>query len=513
MEPDDAPAAGATHHSLTSGQRLAKNAAWNLLAQGPPLGVALVAIPLLLDRIGIERLGVLTLMWALVGYASLFDLGFGRALTKLIAERLGQDNHPAIVTLFWTGLALVVAVGLAGSLLLLVTLPWLVEGPLDVTPALAGETRAAFQVVALGIPFVIVGAGLRGVLEAHQRFRAIALVGGILGAFTFLGPLLAVWFFAEHLASMAVAIVIARALTAALYFACCLALPGLRHPRWSRADIQPLVGFGSWMTITNLVGPIMDNMDRFLLGVLASVSAVAYYATPFDVVTRALLIPVALTGVLFPAFSTALTRDAPRVRTLFVSATRYVFLAIVPISLLVATFAREGLTLWLGPAFAARSERIVQWLAAGVLVSALSKVPYALLQGIGRPDLTAIAHVTELPLYLLAAWVLIGAHGADGAAMAWTMRVLLDGAILFYFACRQLPDTGRRLAPLAWMLIGTVVAVYLIARAAPAPVRILVGGLSIVAFLLTARIWIVDRGELERLLGHFIGSNARRHDS
>jgi O-antigen/teichoic acid export membrane protein len=513
MDRDEAPAAGATHHALTSGPRLARNAAWNLLAQGAPLVAALVAIPLLLDRIGIERLGVLTLIWALVGYASLFDFGFGRALTKLIAERIGLGNHAAIVTLFWTGLALVFAVGVAGSLVFLVTLPWLVDGPLNVTRALAGETRTAFQVVAWGIPFVIVGAGLRGVLEAHQRFRAIALVGGILGAFTFLGPLLTVWFIGEHLAPMAIAIVTARALTAGLYFACCLELPGLRQPRWSRADIQPLVGFGSWMTVTNLVGPIMDNMDRFLLGVLASVSVVAYYATPFDVVTRALLIPVALTGVLFPAFSTALTRDAPRVRTLFVSATRYVFLALVPISLLFATFAREGLTIWLGPAFAARSERIVQWLAAGVLVSALSKVPYALLQGIGRPDLTAIAHVIELPLYLLVAWALIGAYGANGAAMAWTLRVLLDGAILFYLASRHLPGMGRRLAPLAWMLAGTLAAVYLIARAAPPPVRVLVGGLSVAAFLVAARIWVVDQGEIERLLGHFIGSHARRRIS
>jgi O-antigen/teichoic acid export membrane protein len=453
---------------------------------------------------------VLTLIWALVGYASLFDFGFGRALTKLIAERLGRGNHEAIGTLFWTGLALLLAVGVAGSLLLLVALPWLVHGPLNVTPALVGETRAAFQVVALGIPFVIVGAGLRGTLEAHQRFRAIALVSGILGGFTFLGPLVVVWYVAEHLAWMAAAVVTSRALAAALYFTCCLELPGLRYPRWSRADIQPLVGFGGWMTITNLVGPIMDNMDRFLLGVLASVSVVAYYATPFDVVTRALLIPVALTGVLFPAFSTALARDAPRVRTLFLSANRYVFLAIVPISLLVATFAREGLTLWLGSAFAARSERIVEWLAAGVLVSALSKVPYALLQGMGRPDLTALAHVAELPLYLLAAWALIGAHGAEGAAMAWTLRVVLDSAILFYFACWQLPDTGRRLMPLACMLAGTFTALYLIARAEPAPVRIVVGGLSIVAFLLSARIWIVDRGELERLLGHFTGGARRQ---
>jgi O-antigen/teichoic acid export membrane protein len=463
---------------------------------------------MLLQRIGIERLGVLTLIWALVGYASLFDFGLGRALTTLIADRLGRGNLTAVAPLFWTGLSLVLGVGIAAGLLLLLIVPWVVEGPLDVTPALVDETRAAFQVVALGIPCVTLGAGLRGVLEAHQRFRAIALINGTLGALTFLGPLLAVRIFSDHLAPMAAAVVIARALATSLYFVYCLGLPGLAHPRWLAADMKPLLGFGSWMTVTNIVGPIMDNMDRFLLGALASVSAVAYYATPFDLVTRALLIPVALTGVLFPAFSAARGTDGPRVCNLFVSATRYVFLAVVPISLLLSTFAREGLTLWLGAAFAARSERIVQWLAAGVLVSALSKVPYALVQALGRPDLTALAHVTELPLYLLTAWLLIGAYGAEGAAMAWTLRVLLDAAILFYFASRHLPDAGRRLAALPWMVAGTLGALYLVSQADPASLRILLGGLSVVAFVLIARLWVLDPGELRRLRSHFIGEKA-----
>ena len=257
------------------------------------------------------------------------------------------------------------------------------------------------------------------------------------------------------------------------------------------------------MTITNLVSPIMDNMDRFLLGALASVSVVAYYATPFDVVTRALLIPVALTGVLFPAFSAALSSDKRRAANLFVSASRYTFLAVVPVSLLLTIFAREGLELWLGSTFATRSERIVQWLAAGVLISALSKIPYAVVQADGRPDLTALAHLTELPLYLLAAWLLIGAYGAEGAAIAWTLRILLDFTILFYLAVRQLPGVGRRLAPLACVVAGTLGALYPDCSRRAAALRMLLGGLSAVSLILAARLWVIHPGELRQLRRHF----------
>lgn len=494
----------APDQSLTSGRRLARNTVWNLIAQGAPLGVALIVIPLLLHRIGVERFGVLTLIWALVGYASLFDFGLGKALTKLIADRLSQGKHAAILPLFWTGLSLMLGVGLIGSLLLLLFVPWMVQVALHIPPSLADETRGAFQVVALGITFVTLAAGLRGVLEAHQRFRAIALINGVLGAFTFLGPFLAVQL-VDHLAAMAGAVLIARALATAFYFMYCVQLdPDLARPHWLRADAKSLVKFGGWMTISNLVGPLMDNMDRFLLGALTSLTAVAFYATPYDVVTRALLIPIAFTGVLFPAFSTALSNDKQRAGNLFVSGTRYVFLTVVPIVLLVTTFAREGLDLWLGATFATHSERIVQWLAAGVLLSALSKVPHALVQANGRPDLTALAHLTELPLYLLAAWLLIGAYGAEGAAIAWTCRVLLDSTILFYFAFRQLPGMGRRFLALAWTVVGTFGALYVIASAEDVSIRVLLGGLSFVALLLVARIWILNPGELQQLRSHFI---------
>ena len=57
------------------------------------MAVAVVTIPALIGRLGTDRFGVLTLAWILLGYFSLFDLGLGRALTKMVAEQLGLGQE------------------------------------------------------------------------------------------------------------------------------------------------------------------------------------------------------------------------------------------------------------------------------------------------------------------------------------------------------------------------------------------------------------------------------------
>ena len=72
--------------------------------------------------------------------------------------------------------------------------------------------------------------------------------------------------------------------------------------------------------------------------------------------------------------------------------------------------AQDGLRLWLGPEFAQHSFRVLQWLAVGVFINSLAQVPFSLLQGVGRPDITATLHLIELPLYLGVLWWLIPAR-------------------------------------------------------------------------------------------------------
>jgi O-antigen/teichoic acid export membrane protein len=124
---------------------------------------------------------------------------------------------------------------------------------------------------------------------------------------------------------------------------------------------------------------------------------------------------------LFPAFAASLASN--RERLLSARGVKYIFLAMFPIILVTVAFAPDALRLWLGPGFASHSQSVLRWLAAGFFINALATVPFSPLQGAGRPGLTAKLHLLELPLYVIAVWVLTRRLGIEGAAIAFTARV------------------------------------------------------------------------------------------
>src|SRR5579863_10177172 len=100
-----------------------------------------------------------------------------------------------------------------------------------------------------------------------------------------------------------------------------------------------------------------------------------------------------------------------------------------PLSFLLVLFAYDGLSVWLGAAFAGHPTRVLQCLAVAAFANGLAALPFALVQGAGRADITGKLHFLELPFYLTAVWVLTQHFGIEGTAIAWALRVIIDAIV------------------------------------------------------------------------------------
>src|SRR5215813_14001974 len=312
--------------NLTGGRLLAKNTLWNLLGQLSPIGVAVVTIPLLVKGLGVARFGVLSLAWIVIGYFSVYDMGLGRALTKLIADKLGTRQEQAIPALVWTSLSLMLVLGGIGCLATLALSRWLVYTVLKIPGDLQPETLGSFYLLALSIPLVTLTSGLRGILEALQRFRVATLIRIPMSIFSFAGPLL-VLPFSQSLVWITAVLILGRVIGCVVHLIACLrAMPMLGSKIVvDRSAVKPVIKFGGWMTVSNFINPILVYVDRFVIGALASTSVIAYYAAPFDAVIRLTVIPAAVAGVLFPAFAISIAEDPPRTHILLFRSLKYVF--------------------------------------------------------------------------------------------------------------------------------------------------------------------------------------------
>jgi O-antigen/teichoic acid export membrane protein len=431
------------------GRTLARNGLLNLAGQGLPFLVGLASVPAIVHGLGTERFGILGLMWAFFSAVSVFDLGLGRAVTKFVAEALGTGDPRRIPGIIWAAVAGQAALGTIIGGLLTAAAPPLVGRFLNVVPDMREEAVLAFRVLALSLPVVLVSLSFQGALEAAQRFGVLTGIKTLSGASMFLVPLLGVFLGWDLPAILGALLAVRTVVLTVLLFSCVRVFATLRgFGRVDRQSLRPLFGFGGWIAVSGLLALLLTSADRFVIGNLITMTAVAHYTLPKELISRVGIVTTSLAVVLFPAFSTlGGARDHGRLRLLFSRATKYMILTIGPLYGLVAVFAPDLFTVWLGRALAAQSAPVLRILAAGAALQLVTTAAYVLIQGLGRSDLTAKFHLLEAPLYLIAMWWLVQLWGIRGAAWAWSGRVALD-VFLLLIATRRMevwtwPAAGR----------------------------------------------------------------------
>ena len=413
---------------------------WSLLAAVVPLVAALWSVPRLVHGLGADRFGFLALVWAILAYAALLDLGLGRGLTKWAAERAGDDRAGEIASPAAGTLRTLHAAGLFAGLLVALGAPWLVPGVLAVPAPLVPEAVASLRLVGTSLPLLLSTNALIGLLQARRRFRTVALIQAGAGTASFAGPAIAAGWSSSLVVVTGVLVVLRAAAWLGYRLACRDLLPRESPGRRRFPVPRELFRFGFWVTVTNVISTVVVYVDRFVLAALLGLSAVAYYAAPYEMVTRLWVVADAFVAVAFPVLAATLAGDPRQGRAVFVALTRMVVLTmLVPIGLLLL-FADEILARWLGGEFAREGSGVLRWLAAGVFVNSAARLPLAALHAAGLPDVVARLHLIELPLYLALLWVLARLFGIDGAAAAWTLRATADCIALFLLAARFLPE-------------------------------------------------------------------------
>jgi len=444
---------------------LARNSLFNLCGQVSQMLAALVFLPLTVRLLGAERVGILSLVWILLGYLSVLDLGIGRALTRAVATAVATPCYGTARRLFWSAATAQALAGVVGSVVLMVLAPRLAERVLTVPGWLVAEAHLGIAIAASSLPVVLFSSSVAGLLQAAERFDLTNLVAMPAAVLSQALPFLcALWYPSVPL--VVSALVGTRVVSALVMYALARRVFPELDAGWefSWRELRPLLAFGGWVSVSNIVNPLLMYLDRFMLGVMMSMAAVTYYSVPYQAVNSLSVLAGSIALAAYPALSGAAgSCQVFRLQSVISGGVKAVVCLLgLPVAV-VACFGPELMRLWMDLAFGQHSGRALQILALGVLVNGLATLPYSLLQASGRPDLPAKFHLIELPLHLVLLWIFIRMWGVEGAALAWTVRATIDAALLFTAASRV---TGLALANVALTRLLRVLPALLVITAA-----------------------------------------------
>lgn len=418
---------------------ISRNTIWNIAGNVLPLAFGAIAIPVLIHKIGLERFGVLTLLWAVIGYFSLFDFGLGRAITQRVAVSLGGKNYKEIPQIIKAGLEFTVLTGLIGCFALMIGAFPLSHYGMGVSEDLQYEVFLSLVVAAIGIPFATISNGLRGALEGYERFQSSNIARMLLGASIFLFPLLSVMLHGNSLLAITWWLVAARILSCILFLLLAIKLPcgNFWHAKILPNIRKKLFAFGAWMAVTNLVSPLLVNADRFFISYILGAGMVAYYTVPFEFLVRLLIIPGALGASLLPNLARDRVMNSSAIDRTFDKSIKIIGLVMFVFCSLSAIIAYPLMEIFISPDFASKSSLLTVILALGVMVNGLAYIPYTAMHAHGNAKSTGVLHLIEFIVYIPVVIFMIHHLGLVGAALAWTLRVTVDAIALFYLFAKE----------------------------------------------------------------------------
>ena len=491
------PIIGKPIAEVTGARAMAHNTLWSLVGKIVPMLGALVSIPILIRALGTDRFGVLTLAWILVGYFSLFDLGLSRALTYFVARKEGAGQQEDLISMIWTALILMCGLGVFGAIVMAGLSPLLVARLLKVPVSIQPETLSSFYLLSLSLPLVIVAAGLKGLLQARHRFDLVNIAGVPIGLLNFVAPLAILPYYHDlfHVIALLVAV---RALDVLVHgWLCQRVFSGFLGGRsFHRVHVRELLSYSGWLTASNILGPFSLYIDRFMIGSIISVTAVAFYTVPYEMITKMLIVSGAIGGVSFPAFSSSFVADPARAADIYLRGLKTLFVLTFPAILIVVLFSTELMSAWLGATFALQSVRVLQVLAIGIFIFGMESIPYMLVQGAGRPDITTKLLMFELPFYVGLIWWLTKQYGINGAAIAWLVRVSADTVLLMFIGNRILPVARTNLAQLVWGFLVCIGALFAAMAVSSVAMKISFLAIGLAGFALFA--WLILLSNSER---------------
>lgn len=418
-----------------------RNGLANMLAGALPVVIVIFTTPYVVNTLGAEHYGLLTLITAIIGYFAIIDINFTAGSLKYVSEFHSSKQTAKRDQTLTAGLLFYLLIGTIGGILIFGLADWLVTAVFDV-PAHSHQLAAStLRLAAFGFLLGQVESYLVTIPQALRRYDQSAMLESLFGMLAPLVNVGVLW-----LGGGLYEIVLARVVLSAINMLALSRvirrlLPDSRPRKPTRAVLGPLASFSGFAYLSRLATLAYAQGDKLIIGALAGMSALTYYAIPFMLANRVYGLSYRLSSVLLPAASSlAAMKQLERMQELYLYSARYIFYINAVLTLVLVSVAHEVLLYWISPAMAATGSLILVLVALGNLLDSLTNAPSLVNDGLGNPKVTGMFAFSRAVLGVSGSFALVLWLGLVGAAVSQlAVSIVMVTAFLVYVHGRTVP--------------------------------------------------------------------------
>lgn len=391
--------------------------------------VLFVLYRFLLKVIGVENLGIWSLVLAITSLAQIASFGLSESVIRYVATFLAREEHTNVSVVIQTG---TIAVGIISGFILLAVYPlskWVLQLFIPADSMKIAAEILPFTLLAMW--FWLVASIFHGGLDGCQRIdiRSIIIIVGSLS------NLFLCFMLAPEYGLMGVAY--ARlAQQSVLFLMGWLLLK--RHIKKLplvpyRFDIKlfkTIVNYGFNFQLITATSIFFDPVTKALMSKFSGLSMVGYYEMASKMVQQIRLLIVSANQVVIPAIAELKERTPEIIRPVYLTSYQLLYyLALLIFSILIVCTPIISL-LWIG-----HFERIFVvfsiMLSLGWFLNTTSMPAYYSYFGIGYVRWNVIGHIIMSLSNVILGFLLGMTFGGIGVVTAWIISLILGSAIIF----------------------------------------------------------------------------------
>ena len=386
--------------------------------------MSLAFVPIYIKILGVESYGLIGIYGSLQAIFSLLDMGLGVAISKEISSLIVQEGKAqqlrnlvkTVESIYW-GLSVFIAIAISVSSPLLahywINQKGLQEATVQQALILIG------LLIATQFSFNFYSGGILA-LQHQVLFNLINIVMatlrgvGVIAVLWLTSPTIQVFFAWQLLISLLQTLLCGRIFWQSLPLTS-------EKAQFKKKLLAGIQHFAIGMFGIAILGLLLTQIDKILLSKILTLEDFGYYSLANMVASNLIMLISPIIVAVSPQFAQLVSkREEKALAYLYHRSCQLLAVVVLPVATILALFAPEILTVWLGnPVTVKNTSLLVSLLVTGTAIHCLIHLPHSLMVAYNWTSLTFYQNLIAVIILIPALFWITNQYGSVGAALVW----------------------------------------------------------------------------------------------
>lgn len=392
-------------------------------------GVLFILYKFLLNTIGVEQLGIWSLVLAITAVTQIANLGLSGSVVKFVAKYVARNEDENVSGVIQTA---AISVSVCIGFVLLAGYPiakWVLG--LVIPPEFLLSALAILPYAFLALLIMVITSIFQAGLDGYQRIdvRSLILMGGavlhLLLCFI-LAPAYGLIGLAYARVIQNITILLISWLVLKRYLP---SLPVFPY-KWEKRIFKEIISYAINFQAISITTMLYDPTTKALLSKFGGLSMVGYYEMASKMVQQFRALIVSANQVLVPAIADLKEKTPEKIQSVYLTSYQLLFYLALPLYSLIIVCTPIISELWIG-----HYERVFvifgTLLAIGWILNTLSVPAYFTNMGIGELRWNVVGHIAIALLNVGLGFILGVLYDGIGVVVAYAFSLAVGGSIIY----------------------------------------------------------------------------------